>query len=49
MIVFEFFSGVGGIHQALIKNNIPIKGIFPYDINPNANQTYQHNFNITFI
>ena len=45
MIVFEFFSGIGGMHQAL--NNIEemeIKKIFPFDINQNANLTYLNNF-----
>jgi tRNA (cytosine38-C5)-methyltransferase len=45
MKVFEFFSGVGGMHQAL-KDLIEIKEIYPFDINPNANLTYLHNFNI---
>ncbi len=45
MIVFEFFSGVGGMYQALMKINVPVKEVFPYDINPNANMTYLHNFN----
>jgi tRNA (cytosine38-C5)-methyltransferase len=47
MLVFEFFSGVGGMHQAL--TNVPglkIKSIFPFDINPHANITYMHNFGI---
>ena len=47
LIVFEFFSGIGGMHEALkLINNISIEHIFPFDINLNANATYQHNFNI---
>jgi len=49
LIIFEFFSGIGGMHQA-IKNisetNIEILNIYPFDINPNANITYLHNFGI---
>ena len=46
-IVFEFFSGIGGMHEALkLINNIKIEHIFPFDINLNANTTYQQNYNI---
>lgn len=45
MIIFEFFSGIGGMHQAL-HNIAEIKTIYPFDINPNANITYYHNFGI---
>ena len=45
MIVFEFFSGIGGMHQALSEiNNLKIKSIYPFDINTNANLVYYHNF-----
>ena len=47
MIIFEFFSGIGGMHQA--TEGLPdfkIKKIFPFDINPNANITYLHNFGV---
>jgi tRNA (cytosine38-C5)-methyltransferase len=47
MLVFEFFSGIGGMHQALSSvPGVKIKNIFPFDINPNANVTYLHNFGI---
>ena len=49
LIVFEFFSGIGGMHEALKfqQNNINIIEIFPFDINQNCNVTYKYNFNIT--
>ena len=49
LIVFEFFSGIGGMHEALKfqQNNINIIEIFPFDINQNCNITYKYNFNKT--
>lgn len=47
LIVFEFFSGIGGMHEALKQiNNIKIIQIYPFDINQNANSTYFHNYKI---
>lgn len=47
LLVFEFFSGIGGMHDALSQiNNINIKRIYPFDINKNANLVYIHNFKI---
>ncbi len=47
MIIFEFFSGVGGMHQAISQiEGLKVDNIFPFDINPNANLTYFHNFKI---
>ena len=47
MLVFEFFSGIGGMHQALMNvPGISIKSILPFDINPNANIVYCHNFGV---
>ena len=47
LLVFEFFSGIGGIHDALKQiNNIKINQIYPFDINQNANSVYFHNFKI---
>ena len=47
VLVFEFFSGIGGMHEALKQiNNIKIIKIFPFDINQNANSTYFENFKI---
>ena len=47
LLVFEFFSGIGGMHEALKQiNNIKIINIYPFDINQNANLTYFHNYKI---
>ena len=47
LLVFEFFSGIGGMHESLIHlEKIKIDKIFPFDINQNANSTYFENFKI---
>ncbi len=51
-IIFEFFSGIGGFHQALSSlqstcNNMNIQKILPFDVNLNANAVYSHNFHIS--
>ena len=47
LLVFEFFSGIGGMHESLINlEKIKIHKIFPFDINQNANLTYFENFSI---
>ena len=47
LLVFEFFSGIGGMHESLINlDKIKIHKIFPFDINQNANLTYFENFAI---
>ena len=47
LLVFEFFSGIGGMFEALKQlNNVKIFQIYPFDINQNANLTYFHNFNV---
>ena len=47
LLVFEFFSGIGGMHESLINlEKIKIHKIFPFDINQNANLTYFENFGI---
>jgi tRNA (cytosine38-C5)-methyltransferase len=47
ILVFEFFSGIGGMHEALREiKNIKIIKIYPFDINKNANEAYYHNFKI---
>ena len=54
-IVFDFFSGIGGFHHALLSSNsnekenkkTSIKKIFPFDVNTNANIIYNHNFSIS--
>ena len=34
LLIFEFFSGIGGMHEALRQiNNIKINNIYPFDIN----------------
>ena len=44
-LVFEFFSGIGGMYEALRQiKNLDIYQIFPFDINQNANEAYYHNF-----
>ena len=46
-IVFEFFSGIGGMCESLNQiKNIKIKKIFPFDININSNITYEYNYKI---
>ena len=46
LIVFEFFSGIGGMRDALSKiPSITLQSVHAFDINPNANLTYQYNFN----
>ena len=46
-LVFEFFSGIGGMHEALKQiKNIKIDKIHAFDINQNANATYNYNFKI---
>ena len=46
LIVFEFFSGIGGMRDALSQiPSISLKAVHAFDINPNANLTYQYNFN----
>ena len=44
--VFEFFSGIGGMHLALPKlvDGIPIKNITAFDCNDKVNQVYALNF-----
>ena len=47
LLIFEFFSGIGGMHDALKQiSSINIQKIFPFDINQNANLTYFENFKI---
>ena len=44
-LIFEFFSGIGGMHEALKQiESLKIFKIFPFDINQNANLTYFLNF-----
>ncbi len=48
ILIFEFFSGIGGIHEAFNMAELTEdKNFLPYDVNLNANDTYYKNFNIT--
>ncbi|PIK33426.1 putative tRNA (cytosine(38)-C(5))-methyltransferase-like [Apostichopus japonicus] len=42
--VVEFYSGVGGMHYALILSEIPSTVVAAVDINEVANKVYKHNF-----
>ncbi|XP_071850887.1 tRNA (cytosine(38)-C(5))-methyltransferase-like isoform X2 [Apostichopus japonicus] len=42
--VVEFYSGVGGMHYALILSEIPFTVVAAVDINEVANKVYKHNF-----
>jgi tRNA (cytosine38-C5)-methyltransferase len=42
--VLEFYSGIGGMHWALRASATPYRVLAAFDINPLANQVYQHNF-----
>jgi tRNA (cytosine38-C5)-methyltransferase len=48
MPIFEFFSGIGGLHLSLKTSNLDkIKyDIVPFDVNLNANSVYHLNFGI---
>ena len=40
----EFFSGVGGWHYALAESTLPCTVVGAFELNPNANAVYAHNF-----
>ncbi|EFN87251.1 tRNA (cytosine(38)-C(5))-methyltransferase isoform X2 [Harpegnathos saltator] len=44
MKVLELYSGIGGMHFALLESGIPAKVVAAIDINPVANDVYRHNF-----
>eukprot|EP01047_Picozoa_sp_COSAG01_P034750 COSAG01_NODE_2624_length_7358_cov_4.679019_7_plen_200_part_00 len=42
--VLEFFSGVGGWHMALAASSLRANVVGAFELNPNANTVYAHNF-----
>lgn len=44
--VLELFSGIGGMHYALRESGISFQVVAAIDINPLANQVYNHNFGL---
>ena len=42
--VLEFFSGVGGWHMALAASRFRSTVVGAFELNPNANTVYSHNF-----
>ncbi|XP_056869773.1 tRNA (cytosine(38)-C(5))-methyltransferase isoform X4 [Takifugu flavidus] len=43
MRVLELYSGIGGMHYALIESNLSYQVVAAVDINTTANQVYTHN------
>ena len=44
MRVLEFFSGLGGWHMALQASTVHAEVVGAFELNPNANVVYAHNF-----
>jgi site-specific DNA-cytosine methylase len=44
MKVYEFFSGIGGMHVSLTAAGVSVDQIIAYDTSPLCNATYQQNF-----
>ncbi|XP_055539941.1 tRNA (cytosine(38)-C(5))-methyltransferase [Wyeomyia smithii] len=44
--VLELFSGIGGMHYALLRSGKSFEIVTAIDINPVANQIYNHNFGL---
>ncbi|KAI8503900.1 tRNA (cytosine-5-)-methyltransferase [Branchiostoma belcheri] len=42
--VVEFYSGVGGMHYAILESKVPATVVAALDINTTANAVYRHNF-----
>eukprot|EP01063_Lacrimia_lanifica_P033670 TRINITY_DN6054_c0_g1_i1.p1 TRINITY_DN6054_c0_g1~~TRINITY_DN6054_c0_g1_i1.p1 ORF type:complete len:419 (+),score=131.11 TRINITY_DN6054_c0_g1_i1:48-1304(+) len=42
--VVEFYSGMGGMHQALVRAGVPAVVVAAYDVNEHANAVYAANF-----
>ena len=42
----EFYCGVGGLHYSLLRARPGAKVVAAFDINPNGNDTYEHNFGV---
>jgi len=46
MRVVEFYSGIGGMHQSLSLSGAEATVVAAFEINPNANTLYEHNFSL---
>ena len=42
--VLEFYSGIGGWHYALAASSLRCEVVGAFELNPNANEVYAHNF-----
>ncbi|KAI8812548.1 S-adenosyl-L-methionine-dependent methyltransferase [Cladochytrium replicatum] len=42
----EFFSGIGGLHYGFERSGATGEVVAAFDINPNANACYRHNFGV---
>mmetsp|Transcript_6321 Transcript_6321/g.25675 ORF Transcript_6321/g.25675 Transcript_6321/m.25675 type:complete len:476 (-) Transcript_6321:1244-2671(-) len=42
----EFYCGVGGLHYSLLRARPDAKVVAAFDINPNGNDVYEHNFGV---
>jgi site-specific DNA-cytosine methylase len=42
--VLEFYCGVGGLHYSLLRARPAATVVGAFDINPNSNDVYEHNF-----
>ncbi len=45
--VLEFYSGIGGWHYALAASSLHCEVVAAFELNPNANEVYAHNFSLT--
>lgn len=44
--VLEFYSGIGGWHYALAASTLRCEVVGAFELNPNANEVYAHNFSM---
>ena len=44
--VLEFYSGIGGWHYALAASSLRCEVVEAFELNPNANEVYAHNFSM---
>jgi tRNA (cytosine38-C5)-methyltransferase len=44
--VLEFYSGIGGWHYALAASTLRCEVVGAFELNPNANEVYAHNFSL---
>ena len=42
----EFYCGVGGLHYSLLRARPSAAVVAAFDINPNSNDVYEHNFGV---